>query len=240
MANVWKEAKFEKRMQRLNRISLYKLYPSESWAILSTLLVSKSVLDAGCGDGNKFPIINKLNSKIKFTGFDLNNNLIQTAKKKFNNKNSKFFTLDINANYNFIKNKKYDLVMAWAFFYSLKNYKELIVKLIKNNCKKYLIFDLRVSNIKNDIIDTNKSFTFYKDKKKRMIYVISSLSSFKKYLNKHLKGLITDCFITGYSFPPSKHVVLKGKIKPPFVASVILKKGITKNKINYDIKLPNI
>ena len=50
--------------------------------------------------------------------------------------------------------------MGWAFFYCLENYKEIIKKLLLNNCNKYLIFDLRMANIKKDIIDKNKSFTF--------------------------------------------------------------------------------
>ena len=53
--------------------------------------------------------------------------------------------------------------MGWAFFIAW-NYKEIIKKLLLNNCNKYLIFDLRMANIKKDIID-NKVLLFIKIKK---------------------------------------------------------------------------
>lgn len=238
MKNIWKEKKFVKKIKLLNRNHAYKLYPSESWAILSTLTECKNILDVGCGDGNKFKVLKKLNNKIKYTGIDLNSDLIKIAKKKYKDKNTQFFSMNINEDYKSIKKRKYDLIMGWAFFYCLENYKEIIKNLLLNNCKKYLIFDLRMANIKKDIIDKNKSFTFYKNKKNRDVYVISSINSFKNFLNSNFKEIISECLMTGYIFPPSKNVVIEKNLCDTYIVSIIIKKGRSKNKINFDIKLP--
>ena len=86
-------------------------------------------------------------------------------KKYANDKKSHFYVNDLTKYSNKLRNKKYDLVMSWAVLYSIDNYKNFIKKIFLDYTKKYFIFDLRFSFIKEDIIDLNKSFTFYETKK---------------------------------------------------------------------------
>ena len=116
--------------------------------------------------------------------------------------------------------------MSWAVFYSINNYKDLIKKLFFiNHTKKFLIFDLRFSQIRNDIIDLKKSYTFYEMKNNKSPYIISSYRKFIKFLRVDLKGHIKNAYISGYCFNPSKNVWIRKDIKKPFICSIVLERG---------------
>jgi hypothetical protein len=238
---AWLNKKFIARANELNRINLFNLYPSESWALLPTLSKSLSVLDIGCSDGNKLPICRKINKSINYTGFDISSDLINIAKKKYaSDTKSHFYVNDLTKFGNEQKNKKYDLVMSWAVLYSIDNYKNLIKKIFLDNTKKYFIFDLRFSFINEDIIDLNKSFTFYETKKNKSPYIITSYKNFKSFITSDLKGCVKNAFISGYYFNPSKNVQIKKGIKKPFVGSIILEKGNKIKRCNFIEKIPNV
>ena len=61
--DAWLNKKFIERAKELNRIGLFNLYPTESWALLPTINECNSILDIGCADGNKLPICRKINKK---------------------------------------------------------------------------------------------------------------------------------------------------------------------------------
>lgn len=239
--NTWLENNFVKRMQSLNRINLLDLYPSESWALNFLINNNKSFLDLGCGDGNKFDICKISKKNIIFKGIDLNEKLIKLAKEK-NKKFAKqvdFECIDV-SKFLLTNKKKYDVVMAWAFFYTLPNYKEIIKKIFFNSTKKYLVFDLRISDIHDDIIDLKQSYTFYDNKKKnKCVYVITSYKKFVNFLKSNFKGYIKKIYMSGYDFKPSKHVKIKKEIKSPSVCTVIIEKGKSK-KSSLNVKLPFI
>ena len=53
------------------------------------------VLDFGCGTGMFYDIMCKQNFNIQYIGVDINTNLINIAKQKFEHKNAKFYSLDL-------------------------------------------------------------------------------------------------------------------------------------------------
>ena len=239
--DAWLNKKFIERAKELNRIGLFNLYPTESWALLPTINECNSILDIGCADGNKLPICRKINKKINYTGFDLNPELIKIAKKKYKKDlKSNFYVNDINEIHNNLKFKKFDLIMSWAVFYSINNYKDLIKKLFITHTKKFLIFDLRFSQIRNDIIDLKKSYTFYENENNKSPYIISSYRKFIKFLRVDLKGHIKNAYISGYCFNPSKNVWIRKDIKKPFICSIVLERGKNIRKFNFTEKIPNV
>ena len=135
-------------------------------------------------------------------------------KKYANDKKSHFYVNDLTKYSNKLRNKKYDLVMSWAVLYSIDNYKNSYKKNIFRLYKKIFYFDLRF--IKEDIIDLNKSFTFYETKNKSP-YIITSYKNFKSFITNDLKGSVKTVSISGYYFNPSKNVQMKKEIKKPLL-----------------------
>ena len=47
----WNTKEYEERTRQLYRTDLYKLYPSEAWALYRILPECETVIDLGCGNG---------------------------------------------------------------------------------------------------------------------------------------------------------------------------------------------
>ena len=123
----WNTKEYENRTKELYRTDLYKLYPSESWALFRVLPKCKTILDLGCGNGAMASINYKISNLCKYHGVDHQSNLIEDAKKRFRYATFESSDLNIFLDQN---RKKYDCVMSWSVIKSFKNWRELISLII--------------------------------------------------------------------------------------------------------------
>ncbi len=106
------------------------------------------ILDLGCGNGRFFGFIDSKIPNIKYTGLDINNDLLQEAKNKYGKryKNAKFIKKDVLKKIEKIKNK-YNIVVAFGLAHHIpdKNFRKKwfsqLPKLldINNGCKSFLV-----------------------------------------------------------------------------------------------------
>ena len=151
-----------------------------------------SILDIGCAQGGFNSIIKKFINKFSYTGLDESLEMINIAKSKF--PESKFILVNKKI---YIKLKeKYDIVIILGILHLNKMGK--ILKFALQLSKKYILFDLRVSD-NPSIENINKSYLKY-DKKLTfklpynilnesiLIKKIDKIFSNKKIFNIRYKG----------------------------------------------------
>jgi len=135
-----------------------------------------NVLDVGCGPSS---ILNDL-PKINYYGYDINSSYIKYAKKKYQNKNYRFFCKKLNKQ-EITKCPKFDCVLLLGLLHHL-NDKEFIttIHLIKNSLKingRILILDNVLIKNQNFL----SKFLINNDKGDN----VRSLDQFKLILNKY-------------------------------------------------------
>lgn len=135
-----------------------------------------NVLDIGCGPAN---ILRKL-SLINYYGYDIDINHINYAKKKFANKNFKFFNKIFSKKEIYIL-PKFDFVLLLGIIHHLdnKNFKKILIlikKVLKKN-GKLLILDNVLTKDQNLIA----KFLIKMDKGKN----VRSLEKYKSFLQKN-------------------------------------------------------
>ena len=111
----------------------------------------KSIFDAPCGDCNWIEKIIK-NSRIKYIGADIVNDIIIKNKKKFNNKKISFKRMDITKE----KIPKTDLFICRDFLFHL-SYEDIFIflKNLKKSNSKYLLISSHYKNEKIENINKN-------------------------------------------------------------------------------------
>lgn len=101
---------------------------------------NKSILDVGCGMGGVIDYIKKKTKKINYTGIDLVQDFIKSAREKY--PKYKFIVGDY---FNDPQNKKYDIVMTSGTLNSglddLK-YKKQAIKTMFENTKEAVVFNM--------------------------------------------------------------------------------------------------
>ncbi len=217
----WNTDHYESYTSELNREELYKLYPSESWALYRTVQDSKSVIDLGCGNGAMSSIIYKINKNAKYVGIDHQENLINKANKKY--KHAKFISKDL---ISFVREnkKKYDIVMAWSVIKSISKWKYLIKKMIEDS-KKYVIFDQRVANVNFVSFDEKILYANYGGKTGPLLCINYKL--LKEFLLQQ-KNDLKKIELMAYESRWGKNVKFNSK-KNTFVTTIVLHKKNKKN-----------
>lgn len=206
-----------------NRNKIKDLYDSEKIPLkkIDKKKIYK-ILDYGCAAGGFYNIFKKLiNNKIVYHGLDSEKNIINAAKKKYEN-NSKVKFNVISQNKKKISTKKYSLTFCTGVLNHNKNYKTIIEGLIK--CSSNYIFidsprvhfgknfigklnltkrfpsDVRKDNIVNNLTINLKEYLiflkkiFKKNKIQNAIFYSDYLPYKKKYLNINKKiSFLTFC-----------------------------------------------
>jgi SAM-dependent methyltransferase len=236
--NVWINKEFSHHALNLNREALRTLYPSEAWSLYRIIPDCCSVLDMGCGNGNKANILRLINANAHYSGLDFNDELIDAAAQSY--PYADFFSSEAEVFLKEIKGKKaYDCIMAWAFFCTLPNYFDLLDACIDIS-EKYILFDLRVINSSEDIHSLDLAYTSYNDIKEP--YFLGSFSKLKAFLQSKAKNLKA-IEISGYEFPVSPEISwIDPALPTPVVLSVVLEKKDDNEqdcKTDWFVKLPD-
>lgn len=186
----WNSPEFVRRTRELYRTELYKLYPSEAWALHRVLPNMDDVLDLGCGNGAMCAIVDQISPKTKYTGVDHQAELMTTAADNFPNGN--FVDNDLE---NYISNcKKYDCVMSWSVIKSFSNWRALIEHMAAK-ARKRVVFDLRVANVETEIYDDKVCWAEYGGV--RGAHVITNYAALKSAIGK-LKNTVKRAEIAVY------------------------------------------
>lgn len=175
----------------------------------------KTVLDIGCSCGRFIELLNSLGFRGKFSGIDISSPSIEICQKnypmhQFKVKNA----LDLDTN------TKYSLVNATGVIQHEKNYQILIQKMLSLS-SEYILFDLKMSNTSQPIVDINRCYCRVSTEKIHMItfnyhHLIDTL--------KNSKG-VGDVIIYGYETPPNKQTTRPDSIKRWASCGVLIKKG---------------
>lgn len=190
--SFWSQKKIIK-IYNEDRKNLKDLYYAEKIFLKNCLFENCSILDIGCAQGGFNSIIKKFINKFSYTGLDESSEMINIAKSKF--PESKFMLVNKKGLYK-IK-RKYDVVIILGILHLNKKW-EKILKFARQLSKKYILFDLRVSDYPS-IENINKSYLKY-DKKlpiklpynilneSILIKKIDKIFSNKKVFNIRYKG----------------------------------------------------
>lgn len=118
----------------------------------------KSLLDVGCGQGNKTAYISKLLGFIEAVGLDASKSGIALADKLYSNyKNLKFINEDLNEFY--LENEdKYDMVSALEVLEHIEDWESLLNNMIKV-CNRYILltfptgrmrdYEIKIGHLRN-------------------------------------------------------------------------------------------
>ena len=173
-----------------NRNKIQHLYDSEKKPLSFINKKSvKTILDYGCAVGGFYLIFKKyLKRKISYLGLDTEQNVINSAKKKFKKNNNVKF-LKIKKGKLNIKSKKYDLTFSTGVLNHNKDYKKIITELLRVSSKYTFIDSPRVHFGKDFIGKLNLSNRFPSDITSKNIvnnYTIN-LKNYLSFLKKIFK-----------------------------------------------------
>lgn len=152
----WDTQEYEERVQSLNRVSLHQLYPSEAWCLYRLLPACETVVDLGCGNGAKASIVTSVNSRAQYTGVDHQERIIDRASSA--NSAAQFIAADIREYLEL--GERHDLVMSWSVLKSFEDWRSVVSNMV-SVARKFVVFDLRITNTDAEIFDALYSWAEY-------------------------------------------------------------------------------
>jgi len=221
------------------RNKLEDFYPTEQYVLKRILSSYNSldILDLGCASGGLYSAIQEIKTNINYTGVDIDQESIKTAKLIHND--AQFFNSDF---LNFLKTKnRYDLITSFSCIdwdTGNKKYKfsPTVNKIFENlKVDGTLIISLRVSKEKS-YFNSEKSYQVLTngDQKVKAYYSIISQNELLKSLRKlHIKKLTASAFYnkpSDTSITPEKELLF-------CVLGITKAKGDNKGII-YDLDVP--
>ena len=212
----WNTREYEERTRELYRVDLCKLYPSEAWSLYRVIPACKTVVDLGCGNGAMAEIIRKISPETCYTGMDHQENLMNEAKTLF-----PYAEFSADSLENFIdKCHEYDCVMSWSVLKSFKDWRRIVSNMLKK-AKKYVVFDLRISNIDKEIWDADYCWADYGGRKGPILAL--NYKAYKEFLLS-LSEELEQIEICGYESSFGKFVHFKDIEPKQFIVTAVLKK----------------
>ena len=163
-------------------------FQSEIFFIEKIAKAVGSVLDIGCASGRMIELFNLHNDTVSYTGIDIAPQSIENAKLNYPGAN--FIVgnaLDMNLE------EKFDLVNATGVFQHEPDFAKLLEKMILWSTK-FVLFDIKIGNIGENIVDIKVSFSGSKDNP--LYFVILN----KDWIREHLGSLdyISKVRVFGY------------------------------------------
>lgn len=177
--NIWDDSEAQQFFSR-ERKKKEDLYLGEKFFLSKILFEKCTILDIGCAQGGFYKIIKSFLKSFSYTGIDNSEKMILKAKKKFPKGN---FYLIRNNDFRKLR-KKYDIVIIYGVLHLTPEWKQIL-----NNTrylfKKFLLFDLRETNLKTIDNNVTKSFlSFNKKNKKRIPYNIINTNDASSFIKK--------------------------------------------------------
>ncbi len=208
-----------------DRSKINELYPSETHFFLNNLKYCNSFLDIGCATGNFINIIKKKTIIKKYTGIDVSENMIIKARSLYPN-----FIFKTYNGKTINENTKYDLAYSFGTLQYCNNYKSIISQMI-NLSKRFTIFDLRFSFVK-DFINIKKNYQIIPNSNNtKLPYNIINLLDFLEFILNITKRKFEISFY-GYKKTPAKNIVTDAK--EVYMVSVMIDK---RKKFNLNINI---
>lgn len=216
--------KFSKGRKKIN-----DLYPSEKKFFLEAAKNSKTFLDFGCATGNFINILKNVSNIKKYTGLDISNEMLESARLLHPNYQFKKFD-----GKKILLKSNYELVYSFGTLIYCLNYKNLIEDFI-NHSVKYVNFDVRLifdKTLKND-----KSYqVIVKKPLLKLPYIIIDFNEFLEFILK-ISRYKYKIDIYGYEHPVSGDV--RSKFKKVIMTSVFIDKT-KKFSLNIEINKKNV
>jgi SAM-dependent methyltransferase len=197
------------------------------------------VLDVGCASGRFTELLTTYNSDFSYTGIDISKESIERAKSNY--KDCKFCCTNA---LEYKTKSKFDLVNATGVLQHEPSFEQLI-KLMVNWARRYVLFDVKISNIPNKFFDLSSIPNKYydadlsqEDPLPPLKYYILSL----KHLQQLLFNLPKVKLISIYGYETKVHSMFEvpSKLQPIVSAGVLLTLGDASeiSAPKFDIKLP--
>jgi len=112
------------------------------------------VLDYGCGKGDLYQFLKERNISVDYTGFDINENLISFAKKKYSDAKFSVFDIEIEA-----MDEEFDYIfLCGVFNLKLKDLDETVKNVLLRlfpHCRKALAFNALSSENPKKAVELN-------------------------------------------------------------------------------------
>ena len=203
-----------------NRNKVSDLYNSEKLLLKKIKTKINSVLDFGCAAGGFNPIFNKIFKGVNYTGIDFDKEMIKLSKKKYTNKSKFILSSNIPK-----KIKNHDLVFSTGVMNHVKNYQNIINRMVEKS-KYYTFIDCpRLHSYKKMTAKMDLSKRFDGVKKKNLVnYYVENLDDFLRFVKKVNLQNNLNVYLYIDNLPYSKRYLnLKSKVY--FLTILFEKKG---------------
>jgi len=227
----WNTKEYEERTRQLYRTDLYKLYPSEAWALYRILPECETVIDLGCGNGAMAAISKKIAPNAMYHGMDHQENLMEEARQAF-----PYASFESGDLLPYIKaSEPADCIMSWSVIKSFENWREVIAEMLAK-ANKYVICDIRVANTDIEAFDADICWADYGGRKGPITYL--GYAAFRDALLE-FKDELARIEIAAYQSEWGKFVHLKEGINPEtfLTVCVLVKKGADGTDPDADFEL---
>lgn len=163
------------------RLKIEDFFDSERYFLNKEIIRPNStILDIGCGGGGLGNAIKtSIEPTIEYTGVDPNKDCMEYMKKyypEFNGING-FFPQDVPFH-------KYDLVLMYALFPQIPQWKEMLLNFARYS-KKYINITLLVKLSGTTVIDKDVSYVYYLDSGTRVHQVIQNIHELINFCSVH-------------------------------------------------------
>ena len=205
-------------------------FKSEIYFIEKIAQNLQSILDIGCASGRFIELLRYYIKDFKFHGIDISRANIDNGNKLY----PEYKFEHLNA-LDFQSSQKFDLVNATGVCQHEPEFEKLIKKMVELSCL-HTLFDIKIANINEHIVDQNLS---YSGKENRLYFIILSLPRLIEYLST-IRGIST-IEIYGYVTMPNKNTVIPDDLGQIVSANILITKGKSGNsEVECIYNLPDI
>jgi hypothetical protein len=215
MKEIYKNWHQPESVQRFASKNAGDFFRSENYFLEQIGSEINSVLDVGCASGCFIELIRQYSKNCQYTGIDLVQESIEIGRKIYSD--ADFY---VASGLEFETDKRFDLVNATGVFQHEPDFTSLLQNMIQWS-DKYVLFDIKVSSIKEHLVDISKAFC--ESGNDRMYFNVLSWSLFCEQILQ-LEG-IESVSVLGYETKPNKATTVPESILPFASMGVLLRKG---------------
>ncbi len=222
MKEIYRNWQQPDSVQRFASKDVGDFFRSETFFLEKIGAEINSVLDVGCASGRFIELIHLYNKNCQYTGIDLVAESIEIGRQNYNDTD-----FHVASGLDFDTDKHFDLVNATGVFQHEPQFELLLQRMVQWS-KRYVLFDVKVSAIKEHLVDLDRAYC--ESKNNRMYFNVLSWPLFREQLLQ-LEG-IESVSVLGYETKPNKVTTVPENILPFASMGVLLKKGQGKPVLN--------